>query len=185
MNKSSWIVLGFVLLLSACNLKSKKQAEKAHKAESENILNNVYALPFSQMSQNLKWTGATIADENYTIWGSSPILGDDGKIHVFCARWPEYNVDPGWRRSCEIAHYVADQPEGPYSFVDVAVKGSGKDGDWDKFAPHNPEIKKIGDYYAIVFIANDNPEKGFHPANQKIGLVYSKSLNGPWKKSRK
>lgn len=110
-------------------------------------------------------------------------MGDDGKVHVFCARWPEFNVDPGWRRSCEVAHYLAEKPEGPYTFSDVAVKGTGNDGDWDKFAPHNPEIKKIGEYYAIVFIANDNPERGFHPANQKIGLVYSKSLYGPWKKA--
>ncbi|MCG8582943.1 MAG: glycoside hydrolase family protein [Bacteroidales bacterium] len=176
-----------IIILSACGGPKSQQQNKIDSQlfliTSDEKLDEGAKLPYSHMSLNLEWTGAMIADKDYTVWGSSPIMGDDGKVHVFCARWPEFNVDPGWRRTCEVAHYVADQPEGPYTFVDVAVKGTGKDGDWDKFAPHNPEIKKIGDYYAIVFIANDDPSKGVHPANQKIGLVYSKSLYGPWKKA--
>jgi len=181
--KLKYLILALTVIMVSCKCKKNKKACcENHKKEQQA---GNYNLPFSYMAENLEWTGATISDENYTIWGSSPIMGEDEKVHVFSARWPELNVDPGWRRSCEVAHYVADQPEGPYVFVDVAVKGTGKDGDWNKFAPHNPEIKKIGDYYAIVFIANDNPEKGFHPGNQKIGLVYSKSLYGPWEKAGK
>lgn len=136
-----------------------------------------------QLTDYLTWTAVKIEDPQYSIWGSSPIEGDDGKIHVFLARWPETNVHPAWRQSSEIAHYVAEKPEGPYRFSDVAVSGTGEKGDWDRFAPHNPEIKKIGDYYAIVFVANDNYNQPPHPGNQKIGLVYSKSLYGPWKKA--
>lgn len=143
---------------------------------------NVAKIPYSDISMNLEWTGTTIRDSNYSIWGCSPIMGDDGKVHVFAARWPQMNVDPGWRISSEVAHYVADKPEGPYKFVDVAIKGTGEDT-WDKYAPHNPEVKKIGKYYAIVFIANDNYQTPPHPKNQKVGLVYSTSLNGPWKRA--
>ncbi|MCT4647995.1 MAG: glycoside hydrolase family protein [Carboxylicivirga sp.] len=179
-------IILFPLLLACNGVKKKAPAQinagKFLKASDEKLDEGV-KLPYSHMSLNLEWTGAMIEDKDYTVWGSSPIMGDDGKVHVFSARWPEFNVDPGWRRTCEVAHYVADQPEGPYTFSDVAVKGTGVDGDWDKFAPHNPEIKKVGDYYAIVFIANDDPSRGVHPANQKIGLVYSKSLYGPWKKA--
>ena len=61
----------------------------------------------SFIAQNLEWKGIAIQDENYTIWGCAPIQGEDGKIHLFAARWPEKNVDPAWRKSSEIAHYVA------------------------------------------------------------------------------
>lgn len=176
-------ILAISTTLLSCSGEKAKNAKNDFLVASTEKLDEGVKLPYSKVALSLEWTGATISDENYTIWGSSPIMGDDGKVHVFCARWPELNVDPGWRRSCEVAHYIADKPEGPYTFSEVAVKGTGNDGDWDKFSPHNPEIKKIGDYYAIVFIANDNPERGFHPANQKIGLVYSKSLYGPWKKA--
>lgn len=149
------------------------------KAQHKNFENS--KLPISSLEKGLKWTGGTVSDPNYSIWGCSPIMGEDGKIHVFAARWPQKNVDPGWRISSEVAHYVADKPEGPYRFVEVVVKGTNTDT-WDKYGAHNPEIKKIGDYYVIVYIANDNYELPYHPANQKIGLVYAKSLNGPWKK---
>lgn len=138
-------------------------------------------LPISAMAAGMEWTGGVVSDPDYSIWGCSPILGSDGKVHVFAARWPQKNVDPGWRISSEVAHYVADKPEGPYRFVDVAVKGTGQDT-WDKYGPHNPEVKKIGKYYVIVYIANDNYNAPVHPGNQKIGLVYAESLNGPWKK---
>lgn len=168
-----WItlVLGATLLFAACRNKGVKA--------SSNIQEEVKTemRPFAEL---LEWTGAKLEDENYSIWGSSPIMGDDGKIHVFAARWPEYNVDPAWRKSSEVAHYVADSPEGPFTFSDVAVKGSEVEGDWGRYAPHNPEIQKIGDYYAITFVANSDYHQPPHPANQKIGLVYSKTLYGPW-----
>ena len=116
------------------------------------------------------------------MWGTSPIFGDDGNIHLFVARWPaELKVDPGWRSHSEIAHYVGELPEGPFTFSDVAVKGSGQDT-WDKYGAHNPAVHQVGDTYVIVFIANDNPVKPHHGSNQRIGMVTSKSLYGPWKK---
>lgn len=136
----------------------------------------------SSFASRLEWTGATIEDENYTLWGSAPILGEDGKIHVFVARWPEKNVDPAWRKSSEIAHYVAESPEGTYTFSDVAVKGTRIEGDWDRFAPHNPEIRKFGDTYVLLYIANSDYMQPPHPKNQGTGMLVSKSPYGPWKK---
>jgi len=92
----------------------------------------------SFIASNLEWKGIAIQDENYTVWGCAPIQGEDGKTHLFAARWPEKNVNPAWRKSSEIAHYVADSPEGPFTFSDVAIKGTGRDT-WDKYAPHNPD----------------------------------------------
>ncbi|NPA35564.1 MAG: hypothetical protein GXO47_01825 [Chlorobi bacterium] len=169
------ILLSAPLFCMCSNTQTSKNETGTEKPEVKEM--------HTPMAAFLKWTGAAVKDDNYCIWGGSPILGDDGKIHVFVARWPEKNIDPAWRKSSEVAHYVADSPEGKYVFSDVAVKGSGIEGSWDRYAPHNPEIKKIGDYYAIVFIANSDYHQPPHPSNQKIGLVYSKSLYGPWKKA--
>ena len=135
----------------------------------------------SFIAKHLEWKGVAVQDANYTIWGCAPIQGDDGKTHLFVARWPEKNVDPAWRKSSEIAHYVADAPEGPFRFLDVVIQGTGKNT-WDKYAPHNPEIKKVGNNYVLLYIANSNYTQPPHPSNQSIGMAISKSLYGPWKK---
>ena len=72
-------------------------------------------VPESSLAKALVWKGVAIEEPDFTIWGASPILAD-GKVHLFAARWPEANVDPAWRKSSEIAHYVADKPEGPFRF---------------------------------------------------------------------
>jgi len=129
-----------------------------------------------------EFIGIAVEEPGYTIWGTSPILGDDGKTHLFVARWPaELKVDPGWRSHSEIAHYIGEQPEGPFEFSDVALQGTGIDT-WDKFGAHNPAIHKVGDKYVLLYIGNDNPKPPAHPTNQQIGMVISKSLYGPWEK---
>ena len=131
-----------------------------------------------------KWQyiGIAVEEPGYTVWGTSPIVDDDGKIHLFVARWPaELKVDPGWRSHSEIAHYVGTSPEGPFHFSDIALKGSGLET-WDRFGAHNPAIHKVGDRYVLLYIGNDNPAQPPHPANQNIGMAISKSLYGPWQK---
>jgi hypothetical protein len=126
--------------------------------------------------------GIAVEEPEYTVWGSSPIQDKEAKTHLFVARWPkELAVDPGWRSHSEIAHYVASSPEGPFHFSDIALKGSGKDS-WDKFGAHNPAIHRVGDYYVLLYIANNNPNTPPHPANQNIGMALSSSLYGPWEK---
>ncbi len=138
-------------------------------------------VPYSSLATSLEWVGVAIEEPGYTIWGGAPIIGEDGKTHLFCARWPEDKVDPAWRKSSEIAHYVADRPEGPFRFVDVVATGTGRNT-WDRYAPHNPEIQKFGDTYALVYIANTDYNRPPHNRNQSIGMMVSKSVYGPWKK---
>ncbi|NWK55023.1 hypothetical protein HW115_05345 [Verrucomicrobiaceae bacterium N1E253] len=134
----------------------------------------------SSFADHLEWVGVAVQQNGYHVWGSSPIIGEDGKTHLFCARWPiSSKFDPGWRDTSEIAHYTADSPEGPFTFSDLAIKGTGK-ATWDKRGYHNPVIKKVGERYVLLFIANDGSNP--HPASQRIGMATSKSLNGPWKK---
>ena len=58
--------------------------------------------PRSALAEHLQWIGTAVAEANYSMWDVSPIVGADGKTHLFCARWPEANVDPAWRKSSEI-----------------------------------------------------------------------------------
>ena len=138
-------------------------------------------VPESSLARALVWQGIAIEDPDFTIWGASPIVAD-GKFHLFAARWPEANVDPAWRRSSEIAHYVSERPEGPFRFQRVVVSGTGRTGEWDAFAPHNPEIRRFGNTFALCYIANSDFHQPPHPLNQQIGMVVSDSINGPWKK---
>jgi hypothetical protein len=143
-----------------------------------------------------EFIGRAVAEPDYTIWGTSPIMGDDGKVHLFVARWPcELKVDPGWRTHSEIAHYIGEKPEGPFDFSDVAVKGDIEEKEGEApcnpaihkvkyssgYAPHNPAIHKVDSVYALFYIANNGIEE--HPANQYICLAVSESLYGPWRKA--
>jgi hypothetical protein len=138
-------------------------------------------VPASQIAANLTWKGVALSDPDYTFWGASPVEDDEGYTHLFASRRPEENVDPAWRSSSEIAHYRADNPEGPFVFQSVVLQGSRRQGEWDAYGPHNPEIKRFGDRYALLYIANSDYRQPPHPLNQSIGMVLSHSLDGPWR----
>ncbi len=130
-------------------------------------------------ADRLSFVGYAINDPEYHIWGTSPILGDDGKVHLFPARWSTNYTHGAWRSDCEIAHYVGEGPEGPFEFSDVVATGTGIKGDWDQRSPHNPCIKKIDGKYVLTHIANSGQP---FPASQCIGMMISDSLDGPWRK---
>ena len=96
-----------------------------------------------------EYVGKAVQTEGMHVWGSSPVIGPDGKVHLYVARWStktRKNFN-GWYKDCEIAHYVGDQPEGPFEFVRVAV--ADQDGSFN--SPHNPSIKKIDGKYVLCF----------------------------------
>ena len=97
MKKTELIIAGLLLVsvINSCGTKTNNNSNKIQAKQKD--IQKTFA-------SRLDWTGAKIEDNNYTIWGGSPILGNDGKVHVFVARWPEKNVDPAWRESSEIAH---------------------------------------------------------------------------------
>ncbi len=132
-----------------------------------------------QWADRLEYVGIAVHEPSYHVWGCSPIIGPQGNTHLFVARWPvAAQFDPGWYTDCEIARYVSEKPEGPFTFKEVVLQGTGT-ATWDKVAPHNPTIHRVGTQYALLYIANTG--KNF-PASQKIGMLVSKSLDVPWKK---
>ena len=65
----------------------------------------------SKFAKRLKPLGRILELEGYFVWGTSPIVAPDGKIHVFFSRWDAKKGMGGWINGSEIAHAVADQPE--------------------------------------------------------------------------
>lgn len=132
----------------------------------------------SSLADSWQFVGPVVVEEGYHVWGGSPIVGPAGDVHLFVARWPiEARFDPGWRTHSEIAHYRGEKPEGPFWFVSVVLSGDGEG--WDASGHHNPNVRQVGDRYALTYIANAGLEG--HPANQRIGLCVADALDGPWK----
>ena len=122
-----------------------------------------------------EYVGKAVQTEGMHVWGSSPVIGPDGKVHLYVARWStktRKNFN-GWYKDCEIAHYVGDQPEGPFEFVRVAV--ADQDGSFN--SPHNPSIKKIDGKYVLCFIVNENDNL----KTQRIIMYVADDLNDDWK----
>lgn len=127
--------------------------------------------------------GFVLQEDDWHVWCNAPLLDDEGNVHLYVARWPVKDTfGNGWHTTCEIAHYRAATPEGPYTFVSTILKGNGEKGSWRAFAPHNPTAVRLPDgRYAVLFIANSNGSReGGFPANQKIGLITAPSPDGPW-----
>ena len=129
-------------------------------------------------ADRLEYVGVAVVEPGYHVWGSSPVVGPNGKVHLFVARWPVSAGFNGWYTHCEIARYLGDTPEGPFRFKEVVLEGTGTPS-WDRIAPHNPTIQKLGEHYALLYIANTGMD---FPASQRIGMLVSSSLDGPWKK---
>lgn len=137
-----------------------------------------------------------VADPAWFNWGCSVIRGDDGAYHMFYARWPKALTFTAWLPHSEIVHAVADQPEGPYRMLDLAMPSHGPGrGEW--FTAHNPKIKRFEGRYYLYFIQTrgntdaarreEISRTGYsHPQwkelreNQRTFVAVSDSLNGPW-----
>jgi len=134
-------------------------------------------LPLSDFEKSLSPVGRALEFEDYYVWGCSPIESSDGKIHVFFSRWPKAKSMSGWTNSSEIAHAVANKPEGPYEYVSTIMAPRGE-GFWDATTCHNPNIHFVDGKYALFFMGNSNGKLN----TQRIGLATADSLYGPWKR---
>ncbi len=134
----------------------------------------------SDFCERLTGVGRILEDADYNVWGCSPIYDENGKVHVFYSRWKNDADHRGWLTVSEIAHAVADKPEGPYETVDVALSGRGGDW-WDSMTCHNPTIHKVGDRYVLFYLGNcDGTQR-----TKRVGMATSDSLYGPWKRCDK
>lgn len=162
-----------ILFISCQEIKNKKEETIKIQSAVDSI-----QIPIA-ISDQWKFIGEAVNEPGYDIWGSSPIRDDQGNVHLFCARWSsETPFKTAWRYNSEIAHYVSKKSEGPFQFVEVVGKGKNN-GKWNSAGFHNPNIRKIDNKYVLVFIANDGSEK--HGPSQRIGMLTSDNISGPWK----
>ncbi|WP_372753257.1 glycoside hydrolase family protein [Labilibaculum sp.] len=124
---------------------------------------------------DFEYVGIAVQQDSMHIWGSSPICGPDGKIHLFVAQWSMKTQSDfsGWYKDCEIAHYVGNSPEGPFKFVRIAV--ADQDGKFN--SPHNPTIKYIDGRYVLCFIVNENNDL----KTQRIVMYVADNLDDNWR----
>ena len=158
---------------------------------------NEYVSTFEQALEPL---GRILELDGYHVWCCSPIYDKDNRIHVFYSRWRNEYKFSGWVSACEIAHAIADKPEGPYTDLGVVLKGSGGDT-WDSWAVHNPTIHKVGDRYALFYMGADGSDLDINQSDlphlseedyaryftelvytKRVGLAIAEDLNGPWKR---
>jgi len=94
-----------------------------------------------------------LADEHYFVWCVTAVRWTDGKIHAYYSRWPKTSDWRGWRTRSEIAHAVADSPEGPFRTIGT-VLASRNPGGWSGINAHTPSACVINGKIHIYFVAN-------------------------------
>ncbi len=134
----------------------------------------------SAFAKRLKPLGRILELDGYYVWGCSPIVAPDGKIHVFFSRWDAKKGMGGWIKGSEIVHAVADKAEGPYADIETILAPRGE-GFWDATTCHNPHIQFVDGKYCLFYMGNSNGKTN----TKRIGLAISDSLNGPWKRQEK
>ncbi len=162
---------------------NKVQTEPASKPKMESTAQE---LDFRKMVATVPMTSKFI-DDDFFIWGGSMVRDADGKCHLLYARWPTELGHNAWVTHSEIAHAVADDPLGPYKFVDVALPVRGKEF-WDGMCTHNPTVHEFEGKYYLYYMGNfgdGNPSKKLNPIhrnNQRIGVAVADHPAGPWKR---
>ncbi len=128
-----------------------------------------------EFHERLEYVGIAARDPENHVWGCSPVKCDQGKYHLFGARFGQ-PFDKGWRKDSHIVHFVSDTPQGPFKMVEVVYRGEpDKPGQWNHFGIHNPCIRRVDGKYVLFFIGRP---KSMSP--QTIGMMTADSVSGPW-----
>ncbi len=154
----------------------------------------------STFGKKMTPVGRILEDPDYNVWGCSPIYGDDGRVHVFYARWENKYDHLGWVAACEVGHAVADTAEGPFEHVGVVLSGRGGN-EWDSWSIHNPSIYKVDDKYVLLYMGSDGSGLGktldeigemtqeeYQPYfrklvnSKRVGMAISDSIDGPFER---
>jgi len=89
--------------------------------------------------------------EDYWVWGSSVVRGEDGMYHMFASRWAKEIGFGKWVSNSEIVRAVSPTPEGPYEFQEVVLPMRGRMF-FDGLVTHNPRVIKYANYYLLYYM---------------------------------
>lgn len=159
-------------------ISSPKKIGLVHTKTPTDLGEGACQISISDLALRLRYIGPVVSDPQYHYWCTSAIEDEAGKTHIFTSRVPKSwktGFDPGWKQTCEIAHFVGDSPEGPFREVEIVFSNENlpKGKMW---SPHNSKITKIDDTYCLLFIVQTSASVD----TQKTVLATSKSLYGPW-----
>jgi len=144
------------------------------------LRNNLFAQTnndhVASFAKHLKPVGRALELDGYYVWCNSPIIGDDGKVHVFFSRWNAAKKMGGWIKGSEIAHAIADTPEDEFKVQGTIL--APREGYFDATTCHNPLIKQFNNKYYLYYMGNSNGKTN----TKRIGLAVADSLNGPWQR---
>ncbi len=144
---------------------------------------------FSELIQPASKT-SVLAEDGYYVWGGSVIKGNDEFYHMYYSRWKHETYFNGWVTHSEIAHAIAERPEGPFRFKDVALLPRGAEF-WDGLCTHNPTVKEFDGKYYLYYMGNTGNGKAMenlnftHRNKQRIGVAWANNPNGPWYRNDK
>ncbi|QOD60432.1 glycoside hydrolase family protein [Polaribacter haliotis] len=165
------LVIVSIILFFACSEKEVKMYQS-----TEESLPSVSR----EFVNNLEYLGVVLDRPDYYTWGTSVVQGEDGKFHMFACQWNTKHGFSAWSVESEVNYFKADKPEGPYQFVKTILSarpGGNKEGEWNQYTAHNPEVKIIDGKYVLTYISY--PEKGAI-SDGKIGMKIAKNPEGSW-----
>lgn len=167
---------GMMLLLNSCT------RETYVPGKDYSLADMVHAIPPGNIQKDSLWN----------IWGGSMVKGYDNKYHLYFSRWPRQSGHESWISHSEIAYAVADKPEGPFRFVNVALPATGSVA-WDGSMTHNPYMVLKDDKYYLYYIGSMgevlSADQKLIPYGddwwtrrnkQRIGVAVSDKPEGPW-----
>jgi len=139
-------------------------------------------IPVCDFTYQMERKGYTLKDSDYWNWSFHVVKGDDGKWHGFGERANETDIPFSGKfhciasahgTLCEIAHYIADKPEGPYKFVGVALP-RGKQSTFDQSRIY-PCIQRDGKRWVMMYSGVGSQHF------MRSCMAVADSLNGPWR----
>lgn len=171
-------LIGLFLILFACNcqLSTAQQTAASHSLKSAE--GKILDMPYTKMALTAKLIGPAIASPEWYNWCISPIIGKDKKVHIFSSRWPAAEGDNGWSgENAVIAHFVADKPEGPFTYVQTVMTSDMFPDPKAMAAPHNPRLEYVDGIYILLYICQNTLKKG----QMRVGMMIADELEGPWR----
>ncbi len=167
---------------------------------NESARDNLNVRPFADRVGEAV-AGGGFAMDGYWVWCGSVGRGEDGRYHMFAARWPKvYPFFQGYTAASEIVRASADSPQGPFRFEEVVFAPRDK-AYWDGRMTHNPYLLKTREgwalfYCGVTYEPDTTPEQmwalnrqpghnGSMPAwmdRMRSGVAFADSLTGPWRR---
>lgn len=139
--------------------------------------------------------GGGFAMDGWWVWCGSAVRAEDGRYHLFAARWPRgLRFLPAYQSYSEIVRAVADRPEGPYTFAGLVLGDRGS-SHWDGRMTHNPAVVRYGGKYLLFYIGTtfegEKPDAAQLQAGPdmwpwyrqiRIGVATADAPEGPWRR---